>query len=78
MFSASFSFGIVKLGLSSPAAVECNECMVSVRVVHFGLFTHHLDRLDSLYIQQGPQLWSMTNAKDKESGGWFCPEWELH
>ena len=36
IFSASFSFGIVRLSLSGLAAVERNECMVSVRVIHFG------------------------------------------
>ena len=82
MFSTSFSFGIVfgivrlSHGLSGPAAVKCNECTMSVRVIHFGLFAHHLD---SLYIQQGPaQLWIMMNVNDKKSGGWFHPKWELH
>ena len=49
IFSVSFSFSIVRLSLSGLAGIERNERTVSVRVIHFGLFAHHLY---SLYIQQ--------------------------
>ena len=49
IFSASFSFRIVGLSLNGPVAVEGNKFMVSVRVIHFEAFAHHLD---SLYVQQ--------------------------
>jgi len=68
IFSASFSFGIVRLGLSGPVAVERNECTVSVRVIHFGSFAHHLN---SLYIQQATVEYDDREECERQRKWWL-------